>query len=188
MCWGSWCNKLSISRTCVHHRYKTVLLYGRKFLVVHWRTLFSCLCVYGWKLSYCNHLSFTSIPGRWRSLLFLKTMKFLISDRAHAQHLWVYPVFQSSHWRYSVKIVFLKISKYHRKTSVLKSLFNKVSGAESCTFIKKKLQHRYFSCEIWETFKNIYFEEHLRTTASMFFVFVKLMLAPTNYNILINSS
>ena len=30
---------------------------------------------------------------------------------------------------------------------------------------KKRLQHRFF-CEICEGFKNTYFEEHLRTTAS----------------------
>ena len=31
----------------------------------------------------------------------------------------------------------LKVRKFHRKTSVLESLFNKVAGLPSCNFIKK---------------------------------------------------
>ena len=47
----------------------------------------------------------------------------------------------------------------------MESLFNKVAGLG--------LQHKgtptqVFSCEICEIFKNTYFEEHLRTTASEF--------------------
>ena len=36
--------------------------------------------------------------------------------------------------------------------------------------IKKKLGHRwvFFSCEFCETFKNTFFTEHLRTTASVY--------------------
>ena len=37
---------------------------------------------------------------------------------------------------------------------------------ESCNFIKKKLQH---ICETCEIFKSTYFEEHLRTVASVFY-------------------
>ena len=40
------------------------------------------------------------------------------------------------------KNIFLKIRKFHRKTTVLESLFNKVAGL--CSFIKKRLQHRCF--------------------------------------------
>ena len=50
---------------------------------------------------------------------------------------------------------------------VLKSLFNKVASLQTCNFIKRRLQHRCFSCKIWEIFKNTYFEEYLRTTASV---------------------
>ena len=45
------------------------------------------------------------------------------------------------------KISFLKMFsffKYHRRTSVLESLFNKVRGIQACNFIKKRLQHRCF--------------------------------------------
>ena len=41
-----------------------------------------------------------------------------------------------------------KFCKSHRKTSVLKSLFNRVAGLQGCNFIKKGLQHRYFPMEI----------------------------------------
>ena len=46
------------------------------------------------------------------------------------------------------------------------SLFDKVVGFQNCDFIKKRLQHRYFSCEYCEIVKNTYFEKHLWTTAS----------------------
>ena len=43
--------------------------------------------------------------------------------------------------------------------------FNKVAGL-ACNFIKKKTLTQVFSCEFCEISKNIYFTEHLRTTAS----------------------
>ena len=36
-----------------------------------------------------------------------------------------------------------KFWKFHRKTAVLESLFNKVAGLKTCNIIKKRLQHRY---------------------------------------------
>ena len=48
--------------------------------------------------------------------------------------------------RCSVKKVFLKISKIHRKTTVLEIRFNKSLGLRPLAiFIKKRLQHRFFS-------------------------------------------
>ena len=38
----------------------------------------------------------------------------------------------------------LKFRKFHRKTPVLESLFNKVAGLQACKFIKKRLQYRCF--------------------------------------------
>ena len=55
-----------------------------------------------------------------------------------------------------------------RKTPVLESLFNKVAGLQACNVIIKETPTQVFSCEICETFKNNYFEEHLQTTASIF--------------------
>ena len=42
-------------------------------------------------------------------------------------------------------------------------------------FIKKRLQHKRFLCEIYEIFKNTYFEEHLRTTDSTFLANVAIL-------------
>ena len=38
----------------------------------------------------------------------------------------------------------LKFRKFHWKTSVLESIFNKVAGLKACNFIKKRLQHTCF--------------------------------------------
>ena len=59
----------------------------------------------------------------------------------------------------------LKFRKFNGKAPVLESLFDKIAGLRTCNFSKNRLQHRFFSCEICEIFKNPYFEEDLRTTA-----------------------
>ena len=51
----------------------------------------------------------------------------------------------------------------HRKRSVLKSLFNKVSGLQPAALSKKRLRHRRFPVKLLGTY---FFIEHLRTTAS----------------------
>ena len=38
------------------------------------------------------------------------------------------------------------------------SLFNKVAGLRICNFRKKRLQHRHFSPEIWETVTKKYLQ------------------------------
>ena len=40
-----------------------------------------------------------------------------------------------------------KFCKFHRKTPVSKSLFNRVAGLKGCSFIKTRLQHRCFPVE-----------------------------------------
>ena len=44
----------------------------------------------------------------------------------------------------SFKIGVTKMYKFHRKTPVLESLFNKVAGRQAWNFIKKRLQHWRF--------------------------------------------
>ena len=60
---------------------------------------------------------------------------------------------------------FEKFCKFHRKTPVLVSHFNKVADLQACNFIKEA-PAQVFSCKIHETFKNTHLKEHLRTTAS----------------------
>ena len=49
---------------------------------------------------------------------------------------------------------------------MLESRFNKVASLKTLNFVRKRLQHRYFPVNITKCLKIIYFEEHLRTTAS----------------------
>ena len=62
-------------------------------------------------------------------------------------------------------MVFLKDFQISQKITCV-GVFKKVSGPQDYDFIKKRLQQQVFSYEICEIFKNNYFEEHLRTTAS----------------------
>ena len=53
------------------------------------------------------------------------------------------------------------------KTVVLDSLLKKFADPRTFNFIKKRLKHSCFSVKSEKIFKNTYFEEHLRTTASI---------------------
>ena len=72
--------------------------------------------------------------------------------------------YRSSHRRCSAKKLVLKFYNIHRKTPVLEPLY----GPSTLKFYQKVTPTLMFSREYCETFKNIYFEEHLRTTASYF--------------------
>ena len=54
----------------------------------------------------------------------------------------------SSHWRCSVKKVFLNFRSFHRKAFMFQSLFNKVAVLKVSNFIKKKLEHKRFCVNI----------------------------------------
>ena len=54
------------------------------------------------------------------------------------------------------------------ETPVLESLFNKAAGLPVCKFIKKETPIQVFSCDYCKVFKKTYFEEHLRTAASVY--------------------
>ena len=63
-----------------------------------------------------------------------------------------------------LEVFFKKVfHKIHRKIPALESLFNIVAAWKTCNFIKKKLRQSCFPMNFAEFFKNIYFEEHLRT-------------------------
>ena len=71
-----------------------------------------------------------------------------------------------------------KFRKFHRKTPVWKSLFNKVVGLQACNFIKKTLQHRCFPVKLAlflrpPILKNIC--ERLLLTDPAVFQFLKIM-------------
>ena len=45
---------------------------------------------------------------------------------------------------------------------MLKTLFNKATGPQTCNFIEKETPTQMLSCEISKIFKNIFFKEHFR--------------------------
>ena len=63
------------------------------------------------------------------------------------------------------KRCFLKFYKFHRKKPLLESLFNKITGLKACNFIKKRFR---LSCFPAKSAKFCYFEEHLKTTTSVY--------------------
>ena len=64
------------------------------------------------------------------------------------------------------KKLFLKILKYSQEVTCAESFFNKVAGLGPASLLKRDLT-QVLSCEYFEIFKNIYFEEYLRTAVSI---------------------
>ena len=60
------------------------------------------------------------------------------------------------------------IRSSHQRGIVLKEALLKISP-DVCNFIKKETPVEMFSSEFCEIFKNIFFTEHLWTTASILF-------------------
>ena len=52
----------------------------------------------------------------------------------------------------------IKFHNIHRKTPVLKSPFNKVTGLKACNFVEKKLQYRFFSVKFAKFLRTIFFD------------------------------
>ena len=52
--------------------------------------------------------------------------------------------------------------KFHRKTSVLESLFNKAAGLKACNSIKKRLQHSCFPVKLAKFLKTPFFTEEFQ--------------------------
>ena len=70
--------------------------------------------------------------------------------------------FRSSHLK---KGVIRNFAKFTGKHMCQRFFFNKVAG-QACNFIKKETLVQVLSCEFCEIFKNTFFTEQLRTTAS----------------------
>ena len=108
--------------------------------------------------------------------IFFKLVNFLISRRtlnpsqihkSLGQNIQaMLQVFLPLHIPYFFNTQVLTVNQHLRSTPVLESLFNKVTGPQASNLTKKKTRTQVLSCEISKIFKNTYFEEHLRTTAS----------------------
>ena len=70
-----------------------------------------------------------------------------------------------SHRRCFVKKDVLKHFVNFTRKGLFWSLFSIDAGLQ---FYEKETPTQWFCCKIWEIFKSIYFEEHLRTTATVF--------------------
>ena len=57
----------------------------------------------------------------------------------------------------------LKFHKFHRKTDMLKSLFNEAAVPQAWNFIKKRLHHKCFPVKLVNCLRNYtFFAEHLK--------------------------
>ena len=75
---------------------------------------------------------------------------------------------RSTHQRSSLnKGVLKNFAKFTAKHLCQSLSFNKVLGLRSATLLKKETLAQVFSCEFCKIFKNTFFTEHHRTTASV---------------------
>ena len=70
---------------------------------------------------------------------------------------------RSSHRQCSLNKILLESLQNSEENICVGVSFNKFIGLQACNFTKKRLQHRRFPVYI-ASFKNTYFEKHLRTT------------------------
>ena len=59
----------------------------------------------------------------------------------------------------------LKISRNSQKNTCVGGSF--LTKFQACNFIKKETSTQMFSCEFFEMFRNTFFTEHLRMSASV---------------------
>ena len=59
---------------------------------------------------------------------------------------------------------------------MLESLISKVAGRQARNLVKKEALAQVLSCEFCEIFKNTYFTEHLRVTATEYHIFPMITL------------
>ena len=88
-------------------------------------------------------------PFFLRSFFIITNVNFEIFIKTPV-FLYFYDEARSSHRRCSMKKLFLKISQYSKKTSLLESLLNKVAGLQA--WLQKRLQHRRFPVNITKNF------------------------------------
>ena len=149
------------TKVCIFH----LDLFGKirfsSFYVIVFRVsvcLCFCCCIFV-VLHSMNYLSF-----EFNVIIDLITQYSQSGKKKIVLFTFFFTLFRSSHWSFLQRKLYLKVLPYSHGPPVLGSLLNKAAALQPCNFIKKKLQHRCF-CEI---FKNKYFEEHLRTAATIY--------------------
>ena len=83
-----------------------------------------------------------------------------------------FPFLRSIHRRCSVRKDVLEISQDSQENTCARASFLIKLQASGSNFIKKETLAQVFSCEFCEIFKNAFFIEHLRVTATVFCLFL----------------
>ena len=88
--------------------------------------------------------------------------------RLHLLHIKVCK-YRRSHWRWSVKKVFLKLSRNSQANTCQSLFFNKVAewGLQTEASFEKETPRQVLSCEFCEILKNIFLTKHLWMIASI---------------------
>ena len=88
--------------------------------------------------------------------------------RLHLLHIKVCK-YRRSHWRWSVKKVFLKLSRNSQANTCQSLFFNKVAewGLQTEASFEKETPRQVLSCEFCEILKKIFLTEHLWMIASI---------------------
>ena len=74
----------------------------------------------------------------------------------------------------SIKNFCRRSSKFHKKTSALESLFNKVGGLKPCNFIKRRLQYCFFPVKFAKLLRTAFFTEYLRWLLPFFIKYERI--------------
>ena len=102
-------------------------------------------------ISFTEHLRWLLLDFRSSKYFFQLNLVFIADSNTCfcPELMWKHELNVRSSHRISPvkKRCFQKFCRFHRKTTVLKSLFNTVADLQACSFIKNRLQHRCFPVE-----------------------------------------
>ena len=102
-----------------------------------------------------------------QNLVFLFTVNLLITFKTIVSHKLL---FRKSHWRCSVKKVFLEISQNSQDNTCVKvSLLMKLKASDLQLYLKKRLWRRCFPVNVAKFLRAPFLQEHLLATASVLF-------------------
>ena len=93
--------------------------------------------------------------GFRKSYIFLRSVNYFCKS-FHRRSL---TGFRSSHWRYSIKKVFLRISQNSLENTCARASF---FSLRSATLLKKRLWHRCFHVSFGKVLRIRFFKEHLQ--------------------------
>ena len=105
-------------------------------------------------------------------------LKKMTSCNLHALLLLIFWSTRNSRLHMFFKM-FLKCSNIHRKTTSLECLFNKVTGLQLWTLLKKRPQHRCFPVNIAKFLKTGFFIQHLWWLLLMYYQTPVVLMEPT---------